>query len=146
MIFRAIVLTADTFVFANAQFYLPLPLVHTIGCTGTLYVFILDYYINSVKISKKQLSGIVIGFVGVILTINGEWMMDILDPEYNPTSEFQNYKSDSFLSMFLASLSLVLILIVWSYGCILVKMITNQNTYQWIFHTGTAHLLLSAFF
>ena len=40
--------------FASSQYILPLPIVHTLGCTGTLFVFLIDYLLNNVKINLKQ--------------------------------------------------------------------------------------------
>jgi len=56
---------------ALCGFYLPQPVIHTINCTGPIFVIIEDYFINHVKINSKQLKGIVFTFLGIVLTING---------------------------------------------------------------------------
>jgi drug/metabolite transporter (DMT)-like permease len=58
--------------FAIAQHILPLPIVHTISCTGTLFVFLFDYILNSIKITSKQAFGIVIGVFGALISTNGK--------------------------------------------------------------------------
>jgi drug/metabolite transporter (DMT)-like permease len=68
------------FCFALSQFILPLPIVHTIGCSGTLFVFIFDYILNSIKINSKQAIGIVIGLIGALMATNGQVLTIILDP------------------------------------------------------------------
>ena len=75
---RSIVLTIDAYILAIVQFYLPLPIVHTLGCSGTVFVFILDYYINGAKLNKKQIVGIIICFFGVILVANGRWIIGFI--------------------------------------------------------------------
>ena len=40
---------------AYSQFYLPLPIVHTLNGSGPLFVFIVDYFLNGIKINRKQI-------------------------------------------------------------------------------------------
>ena len=65
-----------------SQFVLPLPVVYMVNCSGTLFVFVLDYFKNGVKVNIKQGIGIVVGFFGVILSTNGDLLMLAIDPEY----------------------------------------------------------------
>ena len=65
-----------------AQFYLPLPIVHTICGSGPIFVFILDYYLNGVRINLKQLIGIILGLLGLILTVNGRLIILYFDPSF----------------------------------------------------------------
>ena len=37
------------FIFAFAQFYLPLSIVHTINSTGPLFAFVFDFFIFGIK-------------------------------------------------------------------------------------------------
>lgn len=71
-------LAVDGFILAIVQFYLPLPIVHTLGCTGIAFVFILDFYINGTTINKKQFIGLVFCIFGIILTTNGKWMVNLI--------------------------------------------------------------------
>ena len=71
-----------------AQFYLPLPIVHTICGSGPIFVFIIDYYVNGVRINPKQFVGIVISVVGLVLTINGGLFIKYFNPEFETHSEF----------------------------------------------------------
>jgi len=52
-------------------FILPIPINHTIALGGSLFVFLADYHIFGVKVNKKQAFAIVIGLIGVLLTVNG---------------------------------------------------------------------------
>ena len=59
-----------------------LPIVYTVSGSGPLFALIVDYYLNGVKINSKQLWGIVVGLVGLILTINGRILITYIDPKY----------------------------------------------------------------
>ena len=72
LIFRSMIFTMNTAVLAWAQFYLPLYVVHTIGSMGPVFVCIINYYVNNMKITKNQINGNVIAFIGIFFTINGK--------------------------------------------------------------------------
>lgn len=65
---------------AFSQFYLPLPIVHTICGGGPIFIFIVDYYMNGIKINMKQFIGIIIGIIGLIFTVNGGLIMVYFNP------------------------------------------------------------------
>ena len=69
-----------------SQFVLPLPIVHTITCSGTLFVFLIDYVKNGMKINKKQAYGILFGTIGVIIATNGSYIMKYLDSNFEETT------------------------------------------------------------
>ena len=62
---------------AAAQFYLPLPIVHLILCSSSIFVAIIDYFRNGVKMNSAQIQGIIIGFVGLALIINDDLILSI---------------------------------------------------------------------
>lgn len=66
--------------FASSQYILPLPIVHTLGCTGTLFVFLIDYLLNNVKINLKQSIGILLGFIGALIATNSRILTKIIYP------------------------------------------------------------------
>jgi drug/metabolite transporter (DMT)-like permease len=70
------------FFFAFSQYVLPLPIVHTIGCCGTLFVFLFDYLLNHVKTNMKQAIGIIIGLIGALTATNGKLITKLIDPSY----------------------------------------------------------------
>jgi drug/metabolite transporter (DMT)-like permease len=75
-------MTFHSFCTGFSQFVLPLPVCYTISCSGILFVFIIDYFVNGTSINKKQIIGIVIGIMGVILTSNGSLITTLIDPTY----------------------------------------------------------------
>jgi drug/metabolite transporter (DMT)-like permease len=68
------------FFFAFSQFILPLPIVHTIGCSGTLFVFLFDFLLNHVKINVQQTIGIIIGIFGALVATNGKIITKLINP------------------------------------------------------------------
>jgi drug/metabolite transporter (DMT)-like permease len=62
-----------------AQFILPLPVVHTINCSGYIFIFLVDYFLNGVKINCQQAIGVFLGIVGVLLAGNGRVIMELMD-------------------------------------------------------------------
>lgn len=70
-------------VYAGLHFILPFPLVNSITITGPLFVFVIDYYINNITITKSQAFGILIGFTGVLININGEYIISWIDPSFH---------------------------------------------------------------
>lgn len=76
---RSVIMTTHSFCVGLAQFILPIPIVHTISCSGTLFVFIIDYFKNGIKINSRQAIGIVIGVVGVVLVSNGNLLTKWVD-------------------------------------------------------------------
>jgi drug/metabolite transporter (DMT)-like permease len=65
-----------------AQFILPLPICHTISCSGCLFIFIIDYVLNGTKINSKQALGIFIGISGVLLVANDKIITKWFNPSY----------------------------------------------------------------
>ncbi len=72
MIYRHILLVTFGFVFAQSFFYLPINLVHTLGTSGPVYVLIIDYFLYKIEISRRQVIGVVVSIVGMILAVNGD--------------------------------------------------------------------------
>ena len=67
---------------AAAQFYLPLPIVHTISFFAPIFIFIIDYFENGVRINKSQFYCLLAGVLGIICTINNDLVTKIIDPDY----------------------------------------------------------------
>jgi drug/metabolite transporter (DMT)-like permease len=67
---------------ATAQFYLPLPIVYTINFFAPIFIFIIDYFENGVRINKTQLYCLITGVLGIICTINSDLVSKLLDSDY----------------------------------------------------------------
>lgn len=71
MTIRHVLLVLYSFIFAQCFFYLPINVVHTLYSSGPIFVLAIDYLINKIVITRRQMIGAAIAFLGVILTVNG---------------------------------------------------------------------------
>ncbi len=69
---RSAIFIVHGWVVAGVQFYIPLPLVHTILSSGCIMVFVAGMILDGHKASWMQLLGVATAFLGVILTSNGQ--------------------------------------------------------------------------
>ena len=76
---RNIIVTLQGIIYTLSNFYLPLPIVSTLNCTGPIFIFVLDYYMNGTKLFRSQIYGVLIGLAGVIFTVNGAILLSFLD-------------------------------------------------------------------
>jgi drug/metabolite transporter (DMT)-like permease len=60
--------------YAWSQFYLPLPVAITLQATAPIFTTIADRVINGVKINPKQGFWLLVAFLGVLMTANGQWI------------------------------------------------------------------------
>jgi drug/metabolite transporter (DMT)-like permease len=67
---RSIYCTLQGLAIASALYYVPPPIVHTIGASAPVAVFVIDYLRNGVPVTTKQIYGIVICCTGLLITIN----------------------------------------------------------------------------
>jgi drug/metabolite transporter (DMT)-like permease len=70
MIIRNSIFVAHGLALTMIQFYLPLPMVYTINSSAPIFIFIMDYFINGIKINKIQLFSLLFGVIGILFTIN----------------------------------------------------------------------------
>jgi drug/metabolite transporter (DMT)-like permease len=118
-----------SYIFALSQHILPLPIVHTISCTGTLFVFIIDFLLNSVKINSKQAVGIVAGVIGALMATNGPVLTSLIDPSYKYETEYEHYISRDNLITTVFSILFLASMTIWAVGIVITKWAT-ANTFQ----------------
>jgi drug/metabolite transporter (DMT)-like permease len=78
MSIRNIFMIIHSLTLAFSFAYLQNPIIYTISNTGPIIVFVLDYFINKISISKKQLYGIVFTVIGLLLTVNSNIIINFL--------------------------------------------------------------------
>jgi drug/metabolite transporter (DMT)-like permease len=61
------------------QFVLPISIVFTLNLVAVLAIFPVDYLMYGTTVNKKQKIGVFFGFLGVVMTVNGELIMDIIN-------------------------------------------------------------------
>jgi drug/metabolite transporter (DMT)-like permease len=69
-------------IYTAMHYVLSFPLISSISITGPLFLFITDYYINGVTINKVQAVGIIVSFIGILININGDFIMTLIDPTF----------------------------------------------------------------
>lgn len=68
------------------HYIVPLPVINILNISGSIFAFVCDYLLYGTKIDKMQIPGIIIGFLGVIVTALGELFMSIINPNYKSHS------------------------------------------------------------
>ena len=135
LIIRSFCMTIHSFCLGLAQFILPIPVVHIISCSGTLFIFIIDYFMHGTTINPRQGIGIAIGLLGVCLVINGNLLTKWFDPSYEYKTGFSNYLFTDPIQITLFTLIYVFATMLWGYGAILTRL-TRANTFQINFMLG----------
>ena len=92
---RNFLITLEGISIALVQFYLPLPVVHMISCSGSIFIALIDYIRFGVKLNPSQIMGIIVGFLGLMVVINDDFIMYGLGFEVDSSSDFQNYQTDN---------------------------------------------------
>ena len=132
-----------SFAFAISQFILPLPIVHTIACCGTLFVFLVDFCMYGIRINMRQGVGIVVGFMGSLIAVNGNIITKMIDEDYQYHTKFQNYITDDAIIKGLFSLVFLGAMAVWALGIVITKK-AQANTFQINFMLGLVFVVLGA--
>jgi len=140
---RNFCVTIQSIVYTVAQYYLPQPILQTIHTTGALFVFIIDYKINHVTITKKQFIGVMLGVVGVLLTINGELIVKAIDPTYESRSDFKNYLSNDPFVKLTVCIFFIIGNMMWAYAQVITKRLHGVNSIQINVHLGLFFLFTS---
>ena len=85
---RNLMMVVHSYMIGLAQFYLPLPVVHIINSSSTLFICGWNYVVFGLTVTRSQLFGIFVGFMGVLLIISGRLLMSMIDPSYSPSSDY----------------------------------------------------------
>ena len=107
----------------------------------------MEYLIYKVTVTRKELLGSIIAFVGVLLTSNGPMIMKWINGE-DFTSDFKNYKTDSNLVRFLVTIFLIVITIAQAYSVLIVRKIDKSKIshYELNLHFGYVSIFMSGIF
>lgn len=126
-----------------SQFYLPLPIVHTINFFAPIFIFVIDYLENGVRINRAQTMFLFFSILGLVLTINNELFDSILEVDHEIKSEFKNYIKLSPKEFALFSLLLTGIMFLWAYGLLRVRTYYKNNHTYVNFHLGLLFTVVS---
>jgi drug/metabolite transporter (DMT)-like permease len=79
LVSRNAIMILQTMILAISLKYLQAPTVHTISNSGPILVLVLDHFINKVQISQRQILGIIITIIGLLLTVNFHLLLYLVD-------------------------------------------------------------------
>ncbi len=143
LILRNTIMSSNALAMGLAYYYLPQPVLQTINSLGPINVLIMDYYLNGVTVTRTQFYGILLGFVGAVITINGQLLTEMLNPDYHRKSDF-SYLDNSLSAFVLAAVGLYLAMVAWAYAAQLTKKIADVNSIQINLMLGFEFLLMGA--
>ena len=130
---------------AASQFYLPLPIVHTLSFSSPIFVFIIDYFENGVRVSKSQIYCLLLAVMGMICTVNSELVRRLLDDNYEITTDFKNYISLDPYHFTIYSLVLMFVMFLWAYAILRVRNCYKNHHSLVNFHLGLMFLISCGF-
>lgn len=139
LVLRASMMTIHSFFFALSMFILPLPIVHTVNCTGTLFIFLIDYFLNHVKINYQQSVGIFIGIIGAMLTTNGKLISHYFFTDTETKTDFHYITNDPIIMTFFSFLFLAGVA-CWALGIVITKR-AHSNTFLINYTLGIAFMI-----
>ena len=84
--------------------------------TGPFFVCIFQYIFENHKPHKREIIGMTLTVLGVILTSNWRLITSLIDPSLEFKSDFTNYKSKDSLIATVVSISLIVFYLIWAYG------------------------------
>lgn len=125
---RHIILTIHGTAFTAAQFYLPAPVLYTLYFSGPLFIISVDYFAYDMKITKNQLKGVIMAFVGVMCVSNGQLITAWISGNYDFTTKFQHYKTDSLFVKALVALIMMFLTVCWAFGLIITRQVHGTPT------------------
>lgn len=119
-----------------SQLYLPLPIVHTIGCSSIAIIYIIDYFLNGTRITRHGAIGITCALVGVIFMANNRLILHIAGHDEETTGHGYNYRESS--AMFGSFIALVLLVsrILNCYALVKFKSFPNISVFELNYHNN----------
>lgn len=139
-VLRSLLICFNIFVFTISQFYVPLPIAHTINCSSPIFGMLFDWWLNSVRLTKRQIQGIVISFVGIAILIFFSRQPSL---EANDT-RFQNYIGLSTNNKILMVGLLALNAASFGFNCVIIKKMPQVHSSTILAYTGIALMFFCA--
>lgn len=99
---------------------------------------------NGIGINSKQAIGIVVGFMGSLIAVNGNILTKLIDEDYVYHSKFQNYITDDPVVKGLFSLVFLGAMAVWAIGIVITKK-ARANTFQINYMLGLVFVVSGGF-
>lgn len=125
-----------------SQFILPLSIVHLLICSRTLFTFIMDYFVNSIILSLKQVVGIIIGVVGVALVCFHQLGVKWVGAWNEGQSKFKGYVTTDPLIVTIFSIVFVAIMLLWAYAVVISKK-SRSNYFERSYLEGISGIFIA---
>lgn len=91
LIIRSLIMLVNQIAYTSMHYVVSVPVINILNISGSIFAFIVDYFMYGTPIHKEQMLGIIIGFLGVAVTVNGELILSMIDSGYTYQSKFQHY-------------------------------------------------------
>lgn len=141
LMIRNILCGIQSFAISLSLLYIPQSNVHTIVNCGPLCIFVVDYFMNHSTISRRQLVGLIVSFIGIILTVNMNLLSEYFKLDISHESTF-NYIESSGFTQYIIILFLVISTVLWSVGMVQTKDL-RSGSYAITFHIGVMLVMIN---
>lgn len=142
--YRSLTNTLQGMFVALLMYYLPMPIIHTISSSSSIFTAMIEHYFYGVHLSNRSKVLILVSVFGVMLQANGEyitrWLWSHGDTQRK--SLFQNYEHVTALQCLVISFVFLCYVCAWSYGLVIVKHI-KLAFYELNFHNNVVLIIVT---
>ena len=131
LILRNTIMVVQGLVYGWSQFYLPLPIALTLTASSPLFAAVFDRVINGVKLNQMQVIWLLVAFIGVILTTNGNYLLLLFTGKrIDNSSTFENYLSKDPKMTMIAYMVILVTMVGHAFGVVITKKLKDTNGTQ----------------
>ena len=133
---RNLIMLVNQIAYTSMHYVVPVPIINILNISGSIFAFIVDNIMYGTPIHKEQILGIVVGFLGVAVTVNGEVILSMMDAGYRPHTRFEHYMVESMGWKIIFSSLYILASMLWAFGLIIQKEIKGVSGLKISYHSG----------
>lgn len=129
------------------MYYLPMPIIHTITSTSTVYTANIEHYCYALPMSSRTKWLALLSVLGVMLQANGHYLSHLLwprDGSQERISQFKNYEHISAIQSVIISFVFTCYVGIFSFGLVCIKRVKLAH-YELNFYNNTVHILMTGF-
>ena len=68
---RSMIMLVNQIAYTAMHYVVSLPTINILNISGSIFAFVIDYFMYGTKINPQQIPGIIAGCLGVAVTVNG---------------------------------------------------------------------------
>jgi drug/metabolite transporter (DMT)-like permease len=121
LIIRSLIMLINQIAYTAMHYVVSVPVINILNISGSIFAFIVDYLMYGTPIHREQILGMLVGFVGVAVTVNGELILSMIDESYTNHSKFEHYLVESMGMKILFSSLYILASMLWAFGLVIQK-------------------------